>query len=209
LNIISDKYYRKADIVNRGYSGYTTEWIKPVFESILNEEFCVIKNQVKMVTILFGSNDSALPHCDHHVPLNAFAFNLKYMIESVRVALPDAAILLVTPPPINEKDFIVTVKEKYGVDELTRTNESIKKYSEMISNLGQQLKIPVLNLWRVFDSEKNHLFTDGIHLSEQGNALLAEQWLDAVDAQFPKLMHTNLDFTFPLWTDIAKKVKSK
>lgn len=31
----TDMYCRRLDIINRGFSGYNTEWIIPVFEQVL------------------------------------------------------------------------------------------------------------------------------------------------------------------------------
>lgn len=34
INIDADVYARKLDVLNRGFSGYTTEWAIPIFKQV-------------------------------------------------------------------------------------------------------------------------------------------------------------------------------
>jgi lysophospholipase L1-like esterase len=64
---LSHRYQRRADILNRGMSGYNTRWyLEYAKKSGIWEEL----GTVQLVTIWFGANDASLekenPH--HHVP---------------------------------------------------------------------------------------------------------------------------------------------
>ncbi|KAJ3012366.1 hypothetical protein NUW54_g1898 [Trametes sanguinea] len=62
-------YNRKMDVINRGFSGYNTDWILPVFEQCFatqHEQQYVPK--VRILVIWFGANDAAPPPKDQHVP---------------------------------------------------------------------------------------------------------------------------------------------
>jgi hypothetical protein len=89
----------KADIVNRGFSGYTTEL---ALEVAFNFAFGNVAADPLCVVVFFGANDSALPISNQHVPVEAYRKNLSTIVERLRAKWPDVAILIVSPPPINE-----------------------------------------------------------------------------------------------------------
>jgi len=56
-------YLRRADVINRGFGGYNTEWLLPVLEQqIIPSVFNVV-----LWIILIGTNDSILAPGVNHV----------------------------------------------------------------------------------------------------------------------------------------------
>jgi hypothetical protein len=56
-------YFRRADVINRGFGGYNTEWLLPVLErQIIPSVFNVV-----LWIILIGANDAMLAPGPNHV----------------------------------------------------------------------------------------------------------------------------------------------
>ena len=69
---LAHQYQRRADVMNRGFSGYTTRWLAaaPSASSVPHA-------RVLLTTIFLGSNDAAVKGDRHHVPLDEFQENLQ------------------------------------------------------------------------------------------------------------------------------------
>ena len=67
---LADQLTNKADLLNRGYSGYNTEnWVS-LLDSVLTKE--LLDNAV-VVTVFLGTNDAAFKGKDpKHVPLDKY-----------------------------------------------------------------------------------------------------------------------------------------
>ncbi|KAJ1569695.1 hypothetical protein HK405_007249 [Cladochytrium tenue] len=108
--ILSNAYARRLDVVNRGYSGFTTEWCKHFLTAVLNTTVPApldpaIHNpaHVALVVIFLGANDASLAsHFPHQsISLELYAANLAGMVRDARRAAPRANVLLVTTPPVD------------------------------------------------------------------------------------------------------------
>lgn len=55
---LTDAYQRKADVLNRGYSGYNSRWALQLLDRVLPEE---VPGEIVLSTVFFGANDAALP----------------------------------------------------------------------------------------------------------------------------------------------------
>jgi lysophospholipase L1-like esterase len=72
---LANVYQRRADVVNRGYSGYTTRWYLQT--RFMNEPES--KLQVELAIVFFGANDASILELNarHHVPLEEYGDNLR------------------------------------------------------------------------------------------------------------------------------------
>lgn len=98
---IADRFQRRLDVLNRGYSGYNTAWIKCVLPQILSSTA-----PVDAVTVLLGTNDAVLKELnpEQHIPLESFESNLRGICELLlNRGVPKEGILLVSPPPLCER----------------------------------------------------------------------------------------------------------
>lgn len=140
---LSSAYVRKLDIVNRGFSGYNTRQALKLLPHIIPSPDQVT---LRFLTIWFGANDARLPHTpggpDQHVPIKEFKENLRAIAthECVR-AHEDVRIILITPPPVEERKLI----EADG--SLRRTAHITATYARQVIELGKELNVPVINLW--------------------------------------------------------------
>ena len=98
---IADQFQRRVDVLNRGFSGYNTTWVKCVLPQILPSAL-----PLDAATVLLGSNDSGVREInpEQHVPLDAFESNLRGICEFLLTGgVPKEGILLVSPPPLCEQ----------------------------------------------------------------------------------------------------------
>ena len=98
---IADRFQRRLDVLNRGYSGYNTAWIKLVLTQILSSTA-----PIDAATVLLGTNDSSLRELnpEQHIPLESFESNLRGICELLlNCGVPREGILLVSPPPLCER----------------------------------------------------------------------------------------------------------
>lgn len=105
---LSHAFRRRADVINRAFSGYTSKWIvqNSIYEvyAEIREEMSKIQNRnssesyedvsdmkyakdlpYSMFIILLGSNDSILPGNLHHVPVKEFEHNVKSIVETLQI----------------------------------------------------------------------------------------------------------------------------
>ena len=206
---IADAWQRKVDVINRGYSGFNTKqatYLAPiVFPS--SE-----RGRVQLATLFFGANDAALPDrssSKQHVPLADYKDNLRRMIGYLRQNLSINYVVLITPPPISERHRFIHVEKTYGVKlaKPERTNEAAGRYADAVIALGDELGIPVLNLWKEFQSNQDwsdHLLCDGLHLTPEGNTLVGTLLQQLIEANFPELAPENLALDVPEWSELCE-----
>ena len=111
---LAHRYARRADVVNRGFSGYTTRWAVPALPHVFTPS-----DNVKLVTIFFGANDSCIESLNprHHVPLPKYAKNIESILTFLREMYgADLKLLLITPPPIDVDARLRFQVERYGKD---------------------------------------------------------------------------------------------
>jgi hypothetical protein len=116
-------------VVLRGLNGYNTRWALKVLDRAMEGAAAGVAGPAA-VTVFFGANDASLPdqlRAHLHVPLEEYQTNLRSICAYFKVAAvvseireccfilqllmcglvlqnkwPSAAIILITPPPIDE-----------------------------------------------------------------------------------------------------------
>ena len=87
VSLLSNAYARRADVLNRGYSGYNTRHALDILPSVFSSVDGTQSDSVLMVTVFFGANDASLPgdreHCQH-VPINEYERNIRKIVESIQ-----------------------------------------------------------------------------------------------------------------------------
>ena len=199
--LLADLFQRKCDIINRGFSGYTTRSIKSYVPSIVSEE--LVRNNVATV-IYLGANDSNLKDLNalQHVPLEEYKSNLQEIVNHVCTkGIPSSKILLIPPPPCNEEMWRKTLEQKTNgvVARSPKNNEHTRLYFEACLEIAGQLNCRTLanaiEYWDLLDSAEN--FCDGLHFSEKGSLkvfnLVSQELLD---------MTKNIPTILPDWKDL-------
>ena len=209
-------YQRRADVLNRGYSGYNTNHYlqQRILSNVLRND---MQHQVvALVVIWFGANDAALPNVDphHHVPLDEYTKNLETTVWQIRQVHPKAKILLVTPPPVHGPQRLQYQRQRYGdraTGVLERTLDVTSKYALQCKTVANKLQVPVVDMFQLMlhegrrrrsggddDNDDNDtdddqwasFFSDGLHFAPAGHAFVAQKLLEAIDQHFPSLTIT-------------------
>ncbi|MBN1269948.1 MAG: SGNH/GDSL hydrolase family protein [Kiritimatiellae bacterium] len=165
---LADRYVRRADVLPRGFSGYTTREARHILK------MAVLDEQPDVVAMLFGTNDSVLPGQIQHVPLAEYKANLQYMASEI--ACLGAWLVLITPPPVWER------KTK------SRKMEHTAQYAQACFEVGLEMNLPVVDLFHKIQEEPNWEETcllDGVHLSASGMDRLYEELVRALEQVQP------------------------
>ena len=80
---IADRYQRRADVLNRGFSGYNTDWFLRYASTDEGKADLFQHNGVKLVTIFFGANDASCENLNRrqHVSLGDYTSNIKQKLQ--------------------------------------------------------------------------------------------------------------------------------
>lgn len=81
--------------------------------------------------------------------LDQYMENLRMICTHETVKAHSPRLIIITPPPVNEYKMEATDLQK-GHNGLQRTAELTKKYANAARQVGEALKIPVLDLWTIF-----------------------------------------------------------
>jgi lysophospholipase L1-like esterase len=191
---LADTYQRRADILNRGMSGYTSRW----FLRYAQDHGVWNEHGVVLVTIFFGANDASLaaenPHA--YVPLEEYVDNLKTLIQQCQKHYKHAKILMIGPPPVHHEQRLAFQKQRYGdkaTGVLERTLENTGFYAEACKTTAKQFDLPLVDLYTSMQEEKKDwgkFFTDGLHFSKDGHEFVLSQILKTMDAKLPSLFVT-------------------
>mmetsp|Transcript_16470 Transcript_16470/g.32197 ORF Transcript_16470/g.32197 Transcript_16470/m.32197 type:complete len:266 (+) Transcript_16470:29-826(+) len=194
---MADYYVRRADVLNRGFSGYNTDWALYTLSEIFGENDAT----PALATIFFGANDACDPkvHPRQHVPVDRFKANLKKIVQHIqgtsKKGAPEPKIVVIAPPPVDVPRRLEFQKEKYG-DKATgvaaRSLELAKTYAEACVSVGSEMKIPVLNVCKLMIDKgdwKGYL-NDGLHLSAEGNEFVFEALVALITKEYPDLRVT-------------------
>lgn len=198
---ITDHFQRRADVVNRGFSGYNTEWAKLILPQLL-----LSKDQADVVVIFFGANDSSLPgpNPKQHIPLSSFRSNIVEMcIYLNSIGIGSSSLILVTPPALCESKWALTCRER-GSDTTDRSSANTQRYAQAVLDVGQERDIVTLDLYGELSKKSNldEYLSDGLHLDQKANEVLADLAIPALEA---KLQRQFPDPVFPLWRDVDHK----
>jgi len=196
---LTDEYSRTADITLRGYSGYNTRWALQLLPGV----FPPTRTAPALVTVFFGANDACRPAPLHqnpedssrqHVPLEEYRANLRRIIADIRACGDGSArILLLTPPPIDDKAWASKLHSEYGIPssaDPNRLNSVTRTYAQACVETGAQLHVPTVDLWSAFQTQNawQSMFSDGLHPNAEGGAFIYGQLRLAITAHFAELL---------------------
>jgi isoamyl acetate esterase len=189
-------YQRRADVISRGCSGYTTEFYRHIPLPPLSN--------VCLVTIWFGANDASILdlNAHHHTPLDRYQENLKLLVQRVRDTYSSTSnnnnlrILLIAPPALDHDLRIAYQVQRYGATKATgqleRRNDVTSQYAAACVATAEQLGLPLVDTFTAMQQVDDYgkFLNDGLHFSPCGHTFIANLILDAIATHFPDLAVT-------------------
>lgn len=207
---LQNRYVRKFDILNRGFSGYNSEHARQLLPVILNAEHRPGVSEVKLMTIFFGTNDScSQPH--QHVELSRYIENSKYMIEMIK---EKGIKPIIIAPCFHDSAMAI---ERFGFASRVNNNKNMKSYSDALKKLCEEMKVPMVELReellpitgytdeQILDEKFDNLskaLVDGIHLTGESLKILYEKLIKTIAINYPELEAESLPLKFAEHRDI-------
>ncbi|KAL4785794.1 SGNH hydrolase-type esterase domain-containing protein [Aspergillus varians] len=214
-------YSRVLDVINRGFGGYNTANAVKAFPKFFPAPETA---SVRFMTIWFGANDASIESTTgQHVPLDVYKKNLAWLVQYPATVAQQPRILIITPAPVNEHQMEAFDVEK-GYDHPTRKNSLTRQYAEAAREVGDSLKVPVIDLWTAFmtaagwkegqpligssetpNNEKlASLLTDGLHFTPDGYRIVYDEIVKAIATNWPDQVPEKLPQIFPPWNEAPK-----
>ena len=185
---LAEHYARRADVLNRGLSGYNTRWALSVLPWVFGGV-----PQPELVTVFFGANDASSPELNlrQHVPLEEFEANLVAIVRQLRGRWGEGGgprIVLIAPPPVGHEQRLAFQIERYkekATGKLERTNELAGMYAAAVARAAHTCAVPLLDTWGTMQAEKpdgswTEYLSDGLHLSPAGQRFVGEELVKLV-----------------------------
>lgn len=198
---LADVYQRRADVVNRGMSGYNTDWYLR-YAAADSSDVWTQGSHVTLITIFFGANDASDPLLNprHHVPLHKFSQNLNELISLCSRHYPAARIVILSAPPVVHSQRLEYQRTRYGdqaTGELERTLEGAERYAKAAMDVAESNSLLGIHLWSLMQQSPGWetFFNDGLHFSKEGNDMVAKCILQHLTKQYPTLAVTPCPLT--------------
>ncbi|KEG10127.1 putative esterase [Trypanosoma grayi] len=214
---LSNCYIRRADVVNRGLSGYNSRWVLDILKDDARRVHLLPSNISRplFVTVLLGSNDAAAT--GQKVPLEEYKENLKAIIALVREhAAPIGGIFLLAPPPVDDEARSCWMRNVgRDPDVCGRGLVAVRSYRNAALQVGAEENaahkdVTVIDLYRVILGDGAdtmpyskgpwcEYFYDGLHFNEAGGQLVFEALWDAIQksAKAQEILPEALPYVLP------------
>ncbi|KAF9570800.1 hypothetical protein EC968_001400 [Mortierella alpina] len=157
-------FQRRLDVINRGFSGYTSEQAIHLLPQFLprssqpqqepqrqngdsehqeqeESQSSSDRTKIEFLTLFFGANDACLAPSPQHVDVARYERNLRALIEMVHSPAsptysPETRIIVICPPPIDEIRWAIRRKER-GM-RMDRDKEVTRRYAETCLRVAQE-----------------------------------------------------------------------
>lgn len=195
---------RNADVLNRGFSGYTSRLLSRVLPTLLSQIGGPLE-RVALVTLLIGSNDATRPGAEQHVPVAEFAANVARILATLRSTLPHARVVVLTPPAVDEFGWRAFCEKAYKGDGDGRSNERLAPYALAAKTAAERHGALVVDLHAATLATTGwaqRLLSDGLHFSAGGNKLVYELLSEAIVTELNAVAPGNLPWHMPRWNDV-------
>lgn len=183
---IADAYSRKADVENRGYSGYTTRTVAPLEDRVLDPS-----RHRLLVAVWLGTNDAAAKAIQH-VPIAEYEANMVALLSKAKACAE--AVVAITPPPVDSARWP------------DRSNAVARAYGRACKRAAAAADVACLDAYDCLmrghegtDGWMVHL-NDGLHLSTSGGQAIAAGLLKVVATAYPAVTPNALPLDAPEWS---------
>lgn len=167
VSALTEWYRRRADVLHRGFAGYTSRQALQVLPEVLD---ALDANRTVLATLWFGTNDA----CDPKGPMSFMSVSIPEYQENIKTLVKKLKsagvknVLVLTPPPIND----ARRKLSYPNGPTDRRLDLARQYAAAAVEAGRAAGAYVLDVFTSLTSDPNwaskYIHPDGIHLSAGG-----------------------------------------
>jgi lysophospholipase L1-like esterase len=116
VNLLAARFQRRADILNRGLSGYNTRMALQTVNWVLDSPALHSETAPPLfATLFFGANDAADAKLNpkQHVPLAEYTANLAKLLATMRAGLgAQVPIVVISPGALNELQYLDSIRSR-------------------------------------------------------------------------------------------------
>ncbi|GAA5861674.1 hypothetical protein JCM8547_000701 [Rhodosporidiobolus lusitaniae] len=207
---LANKWQRKLDVVNRGLSGYNTEWAIPIMKQWLPRTDERLPG-IRLMFVWFGANDACLPPSPQAISIKRFKENLHTISSLLRSPTspyhsPTTQLVFITPPPVDADTRNSELASRDPPRPADRDAEWTRKFAEAVKEVAAELKVPAVDVWtRIDEAAKRDggletYLSDGLHLTPAAYEIVTAAITETIQRDLPHLHWDNLEQTFPHWT---------
>ncbi|PVH87099.1 SGNH hydrolase, partial [Cadophora sp. DSE1049] len=198
---LQTRYSRRADIINRGFGGYTSQQGLSLLPQIIPSKYPVTSPNIKLCFVFFGANDAFQPPQTPgrpRVDLGAFSSNVCKIVEYLQSLSEEMTVVLITPPAVDE----------YSLPHTGLTSERIASYASATRDIATRYGLPLVDCSKIFlqfsgwsespavsflpgskrvakNDALASLLTDGLHLSVKGYEILFHEIVEVIEEKIP------------------------
>ncbi|KAK6453655.1 SGNH hydrolase-type esterase domain-containing protein [Scheffersomyces xylosifermentans] len=227
---LQDLYARKLDILNRGYGGYNSDHAVLILPEILKAELNDAKDNVKLMTIFFGTNDAFEIEDDINdiqaVPLERYKKNISKLTE---LCLENNIKPIIIGPSLHDNRIAKIGYEERGrpTDKDATSNKRYLSYSLAAEEVAKENNVAFVNMWEAFrefggwtieqlvasngssDDETfiplGDLLIDGVHFTPEAYRILFKKVVESINKTYPEFDATNIPEKLSYWQNINPK----
>ena len=184
---LADRYSRRLDVICRGFSGYNTKWAYDLLPHMS------LPKSPELVTVFFGANDAALKEKNpaQHVPLEEYQKNLQAIVTYMKETLGAKNVIVISPPAVIESAWRDTMRAKSGDEDVEsdRRNAMTGQYAEAAREAAKSTSAGFVDTFGAIEKSENKasLYTDGLHLSAEGNKVIYDLIIAYIDEHVSSL----------------------
>jgi lysophospholipase L1-like esterase len=158
-------------VINAGVNGNTSR------QGLARLQKDVLSHKPDAVVLFFGTNDNRQDAPKVHVSLAEYEQNLATIIDRCRGV--GAKVILGTLPPIDPKPYFER-HEKEKFDAVGGLQKLVSEYRNAALKIGKAKNVPVVDLNQLLAKDTSWRSSDGVHPTEEGNRVIAEQFAGTV-----------------------------
>ena len=187
---------RKADVLNRGYSGFNTQ---------MALDLGLVAHQVStyspgLVIMCFGANDAIDEEAPQHVALADFKRNMKILISQIKDIGNNVDIIVMSPPPVFEPDLEASNLKKNKAIIRDRLNDRTRLYAEASISVAEDFALPFIDLWTDLGGaslDRKIYLEDGLHFNKKGNDKVFSLIRQLLNARLSRWSFETMPFVVP------------
>uniref|UniRef100_A0A0G4HNQ0 SGNH hydrolase-type esterase domain-containing protein n=1 Tax=Chromera velia CCMP2878 TaxID=1169474 RepID=A0A0G4HNQ0_9ALVE len=187
-------YTRKADVINRGYSGYNSKYLRAIYPYVVPKT-----SEPFLLSLLFlGANDvTDESNPQQHMSDEEYETNMRWLLEEIRKS--SRYVVIVAPPPV--------VHDLWK----DRSNDRVWKFEQICKKLGEEFSFPVVQTFSRIIEDKNwpSLLVDGLHLNAEGAARLFGLLMETIKRTVPEAHPDSLPVDAPDWKNFDRNHPEK